>query len=248
MKSRIEKRVAKVIENADTLDKRAYLTVDCDGVIKRKKMNFSIPLMVFCKSDEMFMRVLERESNRTERFKEKKIDRLSNISIDKLKENFIKLVIKGELEFSKKYGKELALKDKEEFIKTLFNLSLMDNIYFYKPLMALAMREILNAVGWIDEIGYLVISYFTKQRYDLSCLESSEEIEDGSIEIPKNFENLALLAYKKVLESYSYKNEKKYRMMLLNGIKNQDKELQWEVGGELLNNTKFLIEAVAEID
>ncbi|MGL5663082.1 MAG: hypothetical protein ACRCW8_04730, partial [Cetobacterium sp.] len=71
-------------------------------------------------------------------------------------------------------GKELALKDKEEFLKTLFNLSLMDNISFYKPLMALAMKEVLDNIGWIDEIGYLVISYFTKQRYDLSCLEGSE--------------------------------------------------------------------------
>ncbi|MGL5662699.1 MAG: hypothetical protein ACRCW8_02810, partial [Cetobacterium sp.] len=120
MKSRIEKRVSKVIENADTLDKRAYLTIDCDGIVKRKEMNFSIPLMVFCESDEIFERVLKEEINKIERIKEKKIERLSNISVDKLKENFMKLVIKGELEFSKKYGKELALKDKEEFLKTLF--------------------------------------------------------------------------------------------------------------------------------
>lgn len=238
MKDRIEKRVAKVIENADTLDKRAYLTIDCDGVVKRKEMNFSIPLMVFCENDEIFERVLKEESNKIERIKEKKIERLSNISVDKLKENFMKLVIKGELEFSKKYGKELALKDKEEFIKTIFNLSLMDNINYYKPLMALAMKEILDNIGWIDEIGYLVISYFTKQRYDLSHLENSIEIEnDGIIEISEVSENIALLAYKKVLESYTYKNEKKYRAMLLNGVKN--KIAQWQIDDEILNSIKF---------
>ena len=236
MKNRIEKRVAKVIENADTLDKRAYLTIDCDGVVNRKEMNFSIPLMVFCENDEIFERVLKEESNKIERIKEKKIERLSNITVDKLKENFMKLVIKGELEFSKKYGKELALKDKEEFLKTLFNLSLMDNINFYKPLMALAMKEIIENIGWVDEIGYLVISYFTKQRYDLSQLENVIESES---EITEIFGYISLLAYKKVLESYTYKNEKKYRAMLLNGVKNQDRLTQWQIDDEILNSIKF---------
>lgn len=236
MKNRIEKRVAKVIENADTLDKRAYLTIDCDGVVKRKEMNFSIPLMVFCENDEIFERVLKEESNKIERIKEKKIERLSNVPVDKLKENFMKLVIKGELEFSKKYGKELALKDKEEFLKTLFNLSLMDNISFYKPLMALAMKEIIENIGWIDEIGYLVISYFTKQRYDLNQLENAIENESEITEIS---ENISLLAYKKVLESYTYKNEKKYRAMLLSGVKNQSRLTQWQIDDEILNSIKF---------
>lgn len=236
MKNRIEKRVAKVIENADTLDKRAYLTIDCDGVVKRKEMNFSIPLMVFCENDEIFERVLKKESNKIERIKEKKIERLSNVPVDKLKENFMKLVIKGELEFSKKYGKELALKDKEEFLKTLFNLSLMDNINFYKPLMALAMKEIIENIGWVDEIGYLVISYFTKQRYDLSQLENAIEKESEITEIS---ENISLLAYKKVLESYTYKNEKKYRAMLLSGVKNQNRLTQWQIDDEILNSIKF---------
>ena len=236
MKNRIEKRVAKVIENADTLDKRAYLTIDCDGVVNRKEMNFSIPLMVFCENDEIFERILKEESNKVERIKEKKIERLSNIPVDKLKENFMKLVIKGELEFSKKYGKELALKDKEEFGKTLFNLSLMDNISFYKPLMALAMKEIIENIGWVDEIGYLVISYFTKQRYDLSQLENVIESESEITEISGN---ISLLAYKKVLESYTYKNEKKYRAMLLNGVKNQDRLTQWQIDDEILNSIKF---------
>ena len=236
MKNRIEKRVAKVIENADTLDKRAYLTIDCDGVVKRKEMNFSIPLMVFCENDEIFERVLKEESNKIERIKEKKIERLSNVPVDKLKENFMKLVIKGELEFSKKYGKELALKDKEEFLKTLFNLSLMDNINFYKPLMSLAMKEIIENIGWVDEIGYLVISYFTKQRYDLSQLENAIENESEITEIS---ENISLLAYKKVLESYTYKNEKKYRAMLLSGVKNQNRLTQWQIDDEILNSIKF---------
>lgn len=236
MKNRIEERITKVVENAEILDKRAYLTVDAEGVIKRKNMNFTIPAMVFCESHEIFNMTLESECNKVEREKEKKIERLSNTSIEKLKENFVKLVIKGEIEFSKRYGKELALRDKEEFLKTLFNLSLMDNPLSMKALMALSMREIINTIGWIDEVGYLVISYFTKQRYDLYLFENAEE-KDTIEEIQES--SLALVAYKKVLESYDYKNIRKYRGVLsAASIKNNEKEYS-RVEDEILKSIKL---------
>lgn len=236
MKDRIEKRVAKVVENAEILDKRAYLTIDTEGVISRKNMNFTIPAMAFCKDDEIFNATLEKECNKVEREKEKKIERLSNISIEKLKENFVKLVIKGEIEFSKRYAKELALRDKEEFLKALFNLSLMDNPSSMKPLMALSMREIMNTIGWIDEIGYLVISYFTKQRYDLYLLENAEENE--RLEAIPN-ESLALVAYKKVLESYEYKNIKKYIGVLNESSAKAKVKNCSEIESEILKSIKL---------
>ncbi|MGL4909711.1 MAG: hypothetical protein ACRC4J_00720 [Cetobacterium sp.] len=226
MKERIEKRVLKVVENAEILDKRAYLTIDEDGILNRKSMNFTIPAMVFCENDDLFYTVLNNECNKIETEKAKKIDRLSNISIEKLKENFVKLVIKGEIEFSKRYGKELALRDKEEFLKALFNLSLMDNPKFNKPLMALAIEKVLNTVGWIDEVGYLVISYFTKQRYDLSFLENATDLDE--ISLIKN-DSLHIVAYKKVLESYSYKNEKKYNYILNSLMSENTSEIEKEI-------------------
>ncbi|MDX8335283.1 hypothetical protein [Candidatus Cetobacterium colombiensis] len=236
MENRIQERVAKVIENADILDKRAYFTVDCEGSIKRKEMNYTIPAMVFCKNDELFNENLQKECNKIERENQKKIDRLSNVEVETLKTNFVKLVIKGELEFAKKYGKELALRDKEEFLKTLFNLSLMDNINFNKPLMALAMKEILNTIGWKDEVGYLVISYFTKQRFDLNLLENLKETEEEVLNVP---ESLKLIAYKKVLDSYKYTKEKKYKAILLEEIKKNKEISHNEIENEILASLKF---------
>ncbi|WP_297597434.1 hypothetical protein [uncultured Cetobacterium sp.] len=236
MKNRIKERFIKVLENAEILDKRAYLTIDGEGNVERKAMNLTIPAMVFCQDETIFEEILKIESNKKEREKEKKIDRLSNLTIDKLKENFTKLVVKGEVEFAKRYGKELALRDLEEFNKALFNLSLMDNIAFKKPMMALAMREILKTIGWDDKVGYLVISYFTKQRYDLSCLELVEGIENKDFDVP---DILELIAYKKVLNEYEYKNEKKYAAML-SKWKNETKELAISpVENEILKTIKF---------
>ncbi len=236
MKNKIQERVARVIENAEILDKRAYLTVDAEGVIKRKDMNLTIPAMVFCQNDEVFNMTLEKECNKVEREKEKKIERLSNLSVDKLKENLVKLVVKGEIEFSKRYAKELALRDKEEFLKTLFNLALMDNPSSMKALMALSMKEILNTLGWIDELGYLVISYFTKQRYDLHLLENVEEKE--ALETIQE-DSLALVAYKKVLESYEYTNAKKYIGVLNESSRKIKFKNYSEVEKEILKSIKL---------
>lgn len=231
MINRIEKRVEKLLENIDSLDKRAYLTVTGEGDILRKKMNLAVPCMVYCESDELFQTQLEKEIDFKERQKDKDISRLSNVDLIKAVDIFTKVVIKGELEFAKKYGKELALRDKELFYKTLFNLSLMDNIKFKKPLMALAFKEIMEVVGWNDKIGYLVISYFTKQRYDLNEFENAKEYIEEEFKVE---ESLDLVAYKKVLESYEYKNSKKYRYILKKENEKLEKKEMLNIEQEIL--------------
>nr|WP_307775030.1 hypothetical protein [uncultured Cetobacterium sp.] len=232
--NRINERVQKLIEVSGTLDKRAYFTVSAHGDVVRKKMNMSLAAMVFCKNEELFLQTLAEESDKRETQKEKDISRMSSLNMENLIENLPKLIIKGELEFAKKYAKELALRDKDEFLKVLFNISLMDNLEFQKPLMALAMKEILENYGWNDKIGYLVISYFTKQRYDLSDLEKAGRVDKNSLEIREN--SLKLQAYKKVLMSYNYKNEEKYADILKKAQENLKEENISEVEKEILNS------------
>lgn len=233
MTNKIEIRLEKVLKNIDSLDKRAYLTVTGEGIIKRKDMNLTIPAMVFCEDDNLFNMQLEKDTDLKERQKDKDISRLSTIDLKKAVEIFTKVVIKGELEFSKKYGKELALRDKELFYKTLFNLSLMDNLKFRKPLMALALKEIMETIGWNDKIGYLVISYFTKQRFDLSNLENAVSIEKEDIQIERNIE---LASYKKVLESYTYENSEKYYFILKNENNKMKNGKLLDIEDEILKN------------
>lgn len=244
MKEKLRKRVAKVIENVEILDKRVYFSVDSEYRIKRKKMNYIVPALIFCENENIFLKTLELESNSIEREKFKKIERLSNLSILKLQENFIKLVIKGELEFSKRYGKELALRDKNLFLETLFNLSLMDNIEFNKPLLALSMKKIMDNFGWIDEIGYLVISYFSKQKFDLNAYEQAKELSEMNLEIDS--ENISQLAYKKVLESFNYKNKNFYSYMLKNSYKKTKEQKKNGVINKLTNIEKEILKQLKD--
>lgn len=228
----LENRMTRVLENSEILDKRAYFTVSGEGDIKRKEMNLTLGAMFFCEDEKLFDEILEKESCPKEREKKLEIARMASMDIEKIKENFPKLIIKGELDFAKRYGKEFAMREPKLFLETLFNLSLMDNINFRKPLMALVMKECLDKFGWIDEIGYLVISYFTKQRYDLNSFENALEF-DGEIELKNIFE---LKIYKKVLESFEFKNRKKYLYILNEANKKiAEKELN-EVEKDILKN------------
>ncbi|MBC2856542.1 MAG: hypothetical protein RR191_00755 [Cetobacterium sp.] len=212
-------RLENLLEEVELLDKRAYFTIDQNG-IKRKEMNMAIPSLAFIKDEQLFEEILESLVDPKERVKLKSIDRMSSLELSKLKDNFIKIMANGDLDFSKRYGKELALRDKESFLKLLYEISLMENIEFLKPLMALSLEEILKTNEWNDNIWYLVISYFTKQRFDFSGFESADTLDVSKESLMKevleskkyleNKEGLALLSYVLVLQKYNYKNENKF--------------------------------------
>lgn len=212
------RRLENLLENVEVLDKRAYFTISSSGKINRKKMNLAIPAAAFVANEETFQEALVESIDKKERVNMKPIDRLTNISLEDLKENFIKLMMNGNLEFSKKYGKELALRDRKEFYRVLFTFSLMDNMSTLKPLMALGAKQILGETYWDDSIGYLVISYFTKQRADFSQLEELEETENNSKDelvreileskdLLINREGLELISYLCILKEFDYEND-----------------------------------------
>lgn len=225
-------RVEKIEKNCEFLDKRAYFTIDKNYEVKRKKMNMSIVVAAFLNNEE-FEVTLEKEIDKKERQKRKKIERFSNLDLDKIRENLIKLVIKGECEFAKRYAKELALRNKELFIKTIFELSLMDNIEFRKPLLALAFERVIDSIGWNDSIGDLVISYFSKQRYDLYEYENARNVE--KIDIMRT-DKIEIESYRVVLNRFEYKNKGKYIDILNKSVKKdmENTELDRKILNEIV--------------
>ncbi|MCJ8343163.1 MAG: hypothetical protein MJH09_10020 [Cetobacterium sp.] len=231
------KVLENLLKNAELLDKRAYFTVDIDGNIKRKSMNFSMAAVAFLKDEELINKIIKGELSKSERFQMKKIDRLSNLTIEALKSNLMKLVINGNLEFGKKYGKELYLRDKNKFFQTLGNIALMDNMDFYKPLMVLSMEKLLEE-KYNEEILYLGLSYLCKQRCDLYIFENIDEENMNKEEILENArksQNLKIVSYGKLLEKYTFKNEKKYLNILKKKLENK-RETMTEIEGEILNS------------
>ncbi|MBU3842759.1 MAG: hypothetical protein IAA47_07245 [Candidatus Fusobacterium pullicola] len=171
-------KIEVLSESAQFLDKRSYLTIDTKGDIKRKKGNFALPVFSFLKTEDDYVEVLLNSCDIKERQNLDKIERYSNLDIEKVKLNYIKTLFNGNLEFSKRYGKELFLRDRETFFKISSNFALIgdDNI---KPLMVLSLKELMKEYN--ENIFYIFISYMTKSRDNTAFYENAESYL-GSVE------------------------------------------------------------------
>ena len=149
-------KIEVLSECAQFLDKRSYLTIDTKGDIKRKKGNLALPVFSFLKTEDDYVEVLLNSCDIKERQNLDKIERYSNLDIEKVKLNYIKTLFNGNLEFSKRYGKELFLRDRETFFKISSNFALIgdDNI---KPLMVLSLKELMKEYN--ENIFYIFISF-----------------------------------------------------------------------------------------
>ncbi len=209
IKEKKERELVTLLENftktevlsecAQYLDKRAYITIDTLGSIKRKKGSLALPVFAFLNDNEILAQEILSSSDIRERQNFDKIDRFSSLDIDKVKINFIKTLFNGNLEFSKKYGKELFLRDTNEFYRVVSNFSLIGSKSI-KPLMVLALKKLMTTYD--ENIFHLFISYMTKNRDNTCVYEIVEELETtteelktllkSNMELLNSYEGLAL--------------------------------------------------------
>ncbi|MDR3259212.1 MAG: hypothetical protein LBT51_06305 [Fusobacteriaceae bacterium] len=198
---------------AEFLNKRSFFSVDIYGNIKRKSLNYAFPIFSFFNDENLLAESLLELAAPEERQKIYKIDRFSNVDLEIVKINFIKTMANGNLEFAKRYGKELFLRDKNEFFKVIANFSLAGNISSLKSLMVLSFAEIIksNEKSFNDNIFYIFMSYMCKYRDNFYENDKNYEIDmdsDADISIDELFENLDIdkkdLMKKNELEILSY--------------------------------------------
>lgn len=190
---------------AEVLDRRAYFTVNSQGDIKRKEINLAIPVFAFSEEVELLAQTIIELSDLKERNKISTINRFSNLEVTKLKENLMKTMVNGNLEFSKKYGKELFLRNRDEFFKTTTQFALMGNMKSLKPLMVLAFKKLMENREYNENIFYLMIAFLTKYRDEFSFYESIQYENIESIENIKEIiiNNIELLKSREGLEALS---------------------------------------------
>jgi hypothetical protein len=151
---------------AELLNKRSFFSMDIYGNIKRKSLNYALPIFSFFNDENILAESLLELAAPEEREKIYKIDRFSNVDIETVKTNFIKTTASGNLDFAKRYGKELFLRDKNEFFKVISGFVLVGNIRSLKALMVLSIAEItkLYEKPFNDNIFYIFMSYMCKYR------------------------------------------------------------------------------------
>lgn len=213
----------------DILDKRAYFTIDENGNIGRKIMNYALSAAAFSESDrDVSLEILE-SAKPSERVKLKKIERLSKETMENLVKNFMKVMANNNVSVATRYAKELISRDSDLFYRKLFHYTLLEPIDSQKSLMALSLKKLMGR-DIEDNLIHLAISYIAKVKCDFTQYENSPS-EDTIIksELIKMVESksgmlkcrsgMNLLAYVKVLNEYDYENERKFISIALKKLK-----------------------------
>lgn len=203
---------------AELLDKRVYFSVNGFN-IDRKELNLALPAVAFSKNDELMLDTIHSCISPIERQHIDKIDRMSNLTVEKLAEKLEKLLIKDSLEHTMRYAKELLYRDENRFYTVLAKFALLDSIKSRKALLLSAFRKIGRKD---DELIFLLISYMVKARADYSDIEKS----------------------KNRLSDLSYDN---LMLDLKNGLNDSKERVQCKLGLDIVSYLNLIIETV-EID
>ena len=202
-------------EYSTFFDMRTYFKVNEDGDIFQKSYNPITLLYLFCDDEKNLAEYLFKYSYPEEKQNIKKIDRTSNLDIETLKKNLMKTLVNSHLDFSKTFAKELFLRDKKAFFKTMYNFALMGNPKDLKLFFVYALEEIFSQINYNENIFYTIIAYLTKFRDDYSTYMEVDENNlnfDGS-----NYSDdkkIYINIFEKVLEKYNLKNKNRFKITL----------------------------------
>ncbi|MDU1909808.1 hypothetical protein [Fusobacterium sp.] len=215
---------------AEVLNKRTYFTLSSDGIIKRNELNFILPIFAFSNDFDYLADSIINFSDLKEREKISNISRLSNIKIPKLKEKLIKTLCNGNLDFSKKYGKELFLRDREEFYKIILEFSFLGDMKSLKALLILSFKKLFENKEYEENVFFLLICFITKYRDNFyfyeNCQHSNiislEKLKENILsnkELSESREGLEIFSTLKALEMYNFKNFDKFLSKIVDEIR-----------------------------
>jgi len=208
-------KFAVLSEYSTFFDMRTYFKVNEDGDISQKIYNPITLLYLFCDDEKNLAEYLFKYSYPEEKQNIKKIDRASNLDIESLKKNLMKTLVNSHLDFSKTFAKELFLRDKKAFFKTMYNFALMGNPKDLKLFFVYALEEIFSIINYDENIFYIIIAYLTKFRDDYSTYmevaENNLSLDNSNYSDDKKF---YINIFEKVLKKYNLKNENRFKISL----------------------------------
>lgn len=192
-------------EHSEYLGRRNYYSIDENGKIIKKDINFALILSAYSDNWEDTKEKINRDFIwKDEKKKIRMPERMTEISVEQLKKKFIKTVLNGDEVFSLKYGYELFLRDFTEFKRVTLFFSLINQKCLFMPLYAASFFKMVKNGEKDDfKILFLFIDLLTLFPKDFSgyeeSLSSNEYIEFKNCEgIKKNGALIALDMLKEI--------------------------------------------------
>lgn len=180
-----------ILKYKNSFEKRKYFLINENYEIENREPSFIIELSYYFFQEGVKNKIEEiifEEFKGTYIEKNKRIERKSKIAIEKLIDSFKRSLINQESIHSVKLGNELLYRDKFEFFKILYNISLISRD-INKLIKVFFIEKIINFIfdtnnnvfkenrEIVDEIIKNIINYFTKSRNDYLDFKNEKNIE-----------------------------------------------------------------------
>lgn len=218
-------------------EKRKYFLINKDYKIEKREPSFIIELanLYFETKNEKIIKEISYEFENTYVEKDKKINRMSKIEKDRLIDSFRRALVNQDKLHSVKLGNELLLRDRYEFFRILYNISLISQdcnklvkTYFIEKVVEKVYE--LNGESFnqncesIQQIVKNVINYFVKSENIYLDYDSESEIQNFiENKVDKLYMKIYNKIYDEIIEKYDIMNVSK--LQLKNEIYYNNKEL-----------------------
>ena len=218
-------------------EKRKYFLINKDYKIEKREPSFIIELanLYFETKNEKILKEISYEFENTYVEKDKKINRMSKIEKDRLIDSFRRALVNQDKLHSVKLGNELLLRDRYEFFRILYNISLISQdcnklvkTYFIEKVVEKVYK--LNGESFnknceiIKEIVKNVINYFVKSENIYLDYDSESEIQNFiENKVDKLYMKIYNKIYDEIIEKYDIMNVSK--LQLKNEVYYNNKEL-----------------------
>ena len=189
-------------------EKRKYFLINKDYKIEKREPSFIIELanLYFETKNEKIIKVISYEFENTYIEKDKKINRMSKIEKDRLIDSFRRALVNQDKLHSVKLGNELLLRDRYEFFRILYSISLISQdcnklvkTYFIEKVVEKVYE--INGKSFnqncesIQQIVKNVINYFVKSENIYLDYDSESEIQNF---IENKVDKLYMKIYNKI--------------------------------------------------
>ncbi len=218
-------------------EKRKYFLINKDYKIEKREPSFIIELanLYFETKNEKIIKVISYEFENTYIEKDKKINRMSKIEKDRLIDSFRRALVNQDKLHSVKLGNELLLRDRYEFFRILYSISLISQdcnklvkTYFIEKVVEKVYE--INGKSFnqncesIQQIVKNVINYFVKSENIYLDYDSESEIQNFiENKVDKLYMKIYNKIYDEIIEKYDIMNVSK--LQLKNEIYYNNKEL-----------------------
>lgn len=218
-----------ILHYKNNLEKRKYFLIDENYRIIKRDPSFIIELayIYFKVKDknrkEKIEDIIKKEFEETFTEKDRRIERMSKIKKENLIDSFRRSVLNNDSIHAVKLGNELLHRDKREFFKILYSVSLISydenrfiKTYFIEKIVDIIEKKEGNSFNsnrvQIDEIVRNIINYFTKSEYGYIDFENESSVKYFS-------ENKVGMLYKKIYKENYEEIVKKYSIVNTRKIK-----------------------------